>query len=72
MEYRTLTNFWIYEDALRSWVFRNTEKAVNAAVVQPEFRDEDGRAIVDAINSNDKQLAEMLINKFNLEVVHCD
>ena len=70
MEYRTLSNFWIFEDALRSWVFRNTEKAVNAAVVQPEFRDEDGRAIVDAINSNDKHLAEMLINKFNLEVAY--
>lgn len=70
LEYRTLSNFWIFDPALRQWAFRNTQKAVNAAVAQPDISNEDGQLIVRAINDNDKDLAQALINRFNLEVLH--
>lgn len=70
LEYRTLSNFWIFERQTRQWVFRNTQKAVNAAVAQPEISKEDGQLITRAIDDNDKDLAQALINRFNLEVVN--
>lgn len=69
-EYRTLSNFWIFEDKLIEWVWDGTAKALSAAELQLVINDEDGHDIVSCINNNDKALAEKLIKKFNLEVVH--
>lgn len=69
VEYRTLSNFWIFHDRLIEWVWDNTCRAV-AAAEQFTLSDDDGVDIVNAINNNDKKMAEMLVKKFNLEVVH--
>lgn len=68
-EYRSLSNFWIFDDRLITWVWNNTERAVSAAVEQLELTPDDQAAIVNCINNNDKDQAEMLISKFALEVV---
>lgn len=67
-EYRTLSNFWIFEDRLIRWVWRATERAVQAVTDGQSF-EEMGSIITNTINTNDKKAAEDLIKKFDLEVV---
>ncbi len=69
VEYRTLSNFWIFDDRRIGWVWDNTNRAVEAAE-RFSIDDEDGQAIVQAINTNDKVLAEQLVKRFNLECLH--
>ena len=67
VEYRTLSNFWIFEDRLIDWVFRNTARAEATAGTWDvaEYAD----SILEAINNNNKQVALSLVNEFNLEVI---
>jgi hypothetical protein len=70
VEYRTLSNFWIFDKRLIGWAWDNTNKAVSAAELQLVINEEDGKDIVSCITNNDKALAEKLVKKFNLEVVN--
>lgn len=66
VEYRTLSNFWIFDDKLIEWVWRNTERVLG----NMEIKFEDyGDQIQQCINKNDKSLAEELVKVFNLEVI---
>lgn len=65
VEYRTLSNFWIFEEKLMSWVWRNTAKALASDIDVAAYADE----IMRSINTNDKELARELVNTFGLEVV---
>lgn len=69
-EYRTLSNFWIFNDRLIEWVWDNTSRAVAAVESQLAISNEDEADIIKAINTNDIAIAEKLIKKFNLEVAH--
>lgn len=65
VEYRTLSNFWIFNDDLIRWVWRNTERALSSTVnVEAEQE-----RILEAINNNNKQVAQDLIKQYELEVV---
>jgi hypothetical protein len=67
-EYRTLSNFWVFDDRLIDWVFRNTEKAVNA--VESQFVVDDYKdSILDAIDNNNKEAAAYLVKELKLEVL---
>lgn len=68
-EYRTLSNFWIFEDKLIGWAWNNTERAVEAAVAQLALSQDDEARIVSCINNNDKAMAQNLVKQFNLELV---
>jgi len=65
-EYRTLSNFWIFEDRLVQWVWDNVGRALEN--VTYDF-DSIGDEVQHCINSNDKALARMLVDKYQLEVV---
>ncbi len=66
VEYRTLSNFWVFDDRLTQWVWDNTEKAVQA--VEAQFVIDDHRdSILDAIDNNNKEAASYLVSKFSLE-----
>jgi hypothetical protein len=65
VEYRTLSNFWIFDEALIRWAWRNTERAVNSNVDVMAIQDK----ILDAINNNNKDIANELVKQFELEVV---
>lgn len=65
VEYRTLSNFWIFEEALIRWAWRNTERAVNSNVDVMALQDK----ILEAINNNNKEVARELVEQFELEVV---
>lgn len=65
VEYRTLSNFWIFKDELIRWAWRNTERAVTSDVDVMAIQDK----ILDAINNNNKEVANELVKQYNLEVV---
>jgi len=64
VEYRTLSNFWVFEPKLIDWVWRNTERALNNL-----HDDGMGEIIRECIDNNDEKLAQALVNDFHLEVV---
>jgi hypothetical protein len=69
VEYRTLSNFWVFDDKLIEWVWNNTGRAINAVVARSVEIDSQ-EAIREAIDNNDKALAEKLAKVYNLEVLH--
>jgi len=68
VEYRTLSNFWIFDERLIAWVYDNTEKVLDAVQAGASFKQYED-VITSCINSNDKTLALNLVNDFNLEVI---
>lgn len=67
-EYRTLSNFWVFDPKLIGWVHDNVGRALDAVSNGFDF-DQEQENIVNAINNNDKQLAQMLVDKYQLQVV---
>lgn len=68
VEYRTLSNFWVFKPELTTWVWDAVEQAVNAVDAQfpiEEFQE----PIQSAINTNDKALALTLVNQYKLPIV---
>lgn len=68
VEYRTLSNYWIFDQALVEWVYDNTERALDAVSTGMRF-DGDQDAILEAIDDNSKGAAKSLVAKYNLGVV---
>ena len=64
VEYRSLSNFWIFEPELIRWVWRNTERGLSMGDVSNEQD-----RILEAINNNNVDVAKSLINDYNLEVL---
>ena len=71
VEYRTLSNFWIFKKKHIEWVWRNTERALKFVETGFDIKEVNflGNEIRQAINKNDKKLAEQLVYQFNLEIV---
>lgn len=65
VEYRTLSNFWIFKEELTRWVWRNSMRAEQCSF---DVSKEQAR-IVAAINNNDKALAQQLVKDYQLEVL---
>ena len=67
IEYRSLSNFWIKSDESLKWSWDTTMKAielVNSGKIE-EVK-ELGNYIVEAINTNNKELAQELLNKIKV------
>ncbi len=65
VEYRTLSNFWIFDEKLIRWVWNNTHRALHEKIdVDAECKN-----ILEAINNNNKDVAKKLVKKYNLEVI---
>ncbi len=67
IEYRSLSNFWIKSDESLKWSWDTTMKAielVNSGKIE-EVK-ELGVYIVEAINTNNKDLAQELLNKIEV------
>jgi hypothetical protein len=65
VEYRTLSNFWIFNDKLIQWVWDNTERALASTIDVDSLQEQ----ILDAINNNNKEVAKQLVLTYNLEVI---
>lgn len=66
VEYRVLSNFWMMEEELMGWVYRNTERAF---LMRDQFNWNHLEEVASCINSNDVELARYLCTEFNLEVL---
>lgn len=67
-EYRTLSNFWVFDEKLIGWVWDSVALALDA--VSNKFDvDAERKNIITAINKNNKAVAEQLVHKYNLLVV---
>lgn len=65
VEYRTLSNFWVFSESLRKWAFQNSSAAVDALINNNDVDSLD-KAIEEAINNNNVGVARELINQFNI------
>lgn len=68
VEYRTLSNFWIFKDRLVEWVWDNTERALNSVGQGEEFQ----AAAMDIqriINTSNLEEAKILVEAYDLEVI---
>lgn len=65
VEYRTLSNFWIFDEKYIRWVWNQTERALKN-LGAAKFYEAD---ILSAINNNDVAAAKWLVKECNLELV---
>ena len=70
VEYRTLSNFWVFNAPLHDWVWDNVGRALDAVESQLVDFDHEQESILDAIDNNNKERANELVNKYGLEVVY--
>jgi len=72
VEYRTLSNFWIFDEKLIRWVWKNSKRALTEIKKGqdyfPESLDVDGEKIQHCINNNDVKLAKELVKEYNIYV----
>jgi len=67
IEYRSLSNFWIKSDESLQWSWNTTMKAIDLINSNKiEEVKELGIYIVEAINTNNKELAQELLNKIEV------
>lgn len=66
-EYRTLSNFWIFNSTYHTWVYHAAQKAVemykSGFDLRPFYSD-----LQEAINNNNKDVARDLAKQFNLVI----
>jgi hypothetical protein len=68
-EYRTLSNFWIFDEKLIGWVYDGTAKALDAVQSGKTFTSL-YEQVAHCIDKNDKDVAAQLCKELGLEVVH--
>ena len=66
VEYRTPSNWWIFNARLIGWVWDETSKALAAVAGGDMFLD---TTIRECIDNNDKHLAQKLVKQYNLRVL---
>lgn len=67
VEYRTLSNYWIFEPHLVEWAYDNVDRALKAVAGGQKF-DHDRAFILEAIDGNNRSTAEYLANLYQLDV----
>lgn len=69
VEYRTLSNFWIWEKQLIEWVYNQVQNGlVFAEKYGPNYLNGDGDAIRKCINKSDEGAFEYLMEKYGKEI----
>lgn len=69
LEYRSLSNFWVYTPELTGWAYDVTARALTDFQNGKYVEEEDGPLILEAINNNNADAAKDLIKKHQLTVV---
>lgn len=63
-EYRTLSNFWIFDDNLISWAYNGTQQALEFVANGNVIKEEDGFIIQRCINTGNMRDREFLRNVY--------
>lgn len=67
VEYRTLSNFWIWDERTIDWVYHQVAEALDfCEEFSVEVTNDEKLKIQDCINNNDKAEAQRLINRWSL------
>ena len=66
LEYRVLSNFWIFDEVLTKWVFDNTIKAAEFINIQGFISNPE--EIQECINTGNKKLALEIIDDYKIEI----
>lgn len=67
IEYRTLSNFWIWEERTIDWVYHQVAEAIKYCdEFNKERTETDQEQIIHSINNNDKETAKSLVNRWSL------
>ncbi len=66
VEYRSLSNFWIFTPEGRQWAWNATAMAMDAWQNNKIDVDSEDKAVALAINKNNKDVARSLVDKYNL------
>ena len=69
VEYRTLSNFWVFDEKLIAWVWSQTQLALDAVQKNTIKVEEERGSIIAAINENNKEVAQQLVGKYNLQLM---
>lgn len=69
VEYRPLSNFWVFQPRLMEWAYDNVGRALVAVRSGMSF-DTEKNDILEAVDNNNKEMAMKLVEKYKLEVVH--
>lgn len=65
VEYRSPSNWWIFEEERIRWVWRNMERALGANIDMADLAE----TVQTCINTNNKVLAQSFIDAYELEVL---
>lgn len=68
VEYRTLSGYFISSIPIIQYCFKQIQKALEF-INQGYSVEEDKVSILEAINNNNKQVAQELVNKYNIEII---
>lgn len=68
IEYRTLSNYWVFEDKTIDWVHDATLRAIQMWEENTINIDDDDALIEQAINYNNKDIAYKLLDKYALKL----
>jgi hypothetical protein len=65
-EYRVLSNFWMFDDTLVDWVYRQTYLACSKTT--KSLTDKEGKYISECINTGNKTVAEKICKDFGIKL----
>lgn len=68
VEYRPLSNFWIFSPQTIGWVYDNVRRALDAVADGRKF-DDYKVSILEAIDNNNKDLAQQMVKDLSLQVL---
>ena len=69
LEYRTLSNFWIWNEKTIEWVYHQVKDAVEFCdEFNKEASEETFTNIVHCINNNDKEMAKELVHTWSINI----
>lgn len=67
VEYRTLSNFWLQSDELKSWVFHQVQRAdefLRTRIKEVNYLESEKIRIQQCINTSNKELAKEIIEQY--------
>lgn len=65
VEYRTLSNFWIFSEKTIEWVYQQTKKALDFVQAGNTLSDKDGQLIQQCINHSDEEAYGLLVRTYS-------